>query len=471
MPKLIFMGIAVILFGCAKPPPETVSAEVNSLPYYLVGYEKYGTDLQGDDKTIRASSAAYEWYRDATFGMFIHWGLYSVEKDHEWEMQRNEWQIEDYEKLAIQFNPTEFNAREWASAAKSAGMNYIVITTKHHDGFALWNTQQGDWNIMDRTPYKKDVIKALAAECQKQGIAFGLYYSHLDWYHPEYYPRGETGWDNGRAEAGDFDQYLDYLNAQVAELSSGEYGPIASFWFDGVWDIKEGVDWRLKETYDIIHNNLPHAMIGNNRFSLPQFGEDYQIFERSLPGHDTYKHNTREVSEYPLESADTMNKHWGYNEQDQAFKSTKQLVHYLVRAAGNNGNLLLNVGPPPSGKFQDQVVQGLRAVGEWNQRFGESIFKTRGGPMAEQTWGVMTQGKEGGKTYLHILETPGSKKLDVPIQGQITGVKLFGTDVAVPFSNDENLQIDLSAVALHEIDTILVIEKQGVLKKAHLHKR
>ncbi|MCT4590421.1 MAG: alpha-L-fucosidase [Carboxylicivirga sp.] len=463
---LCFFMLVLFVFGsCTNTKKEKIKDQASSLPvpYYLKGYEKYGLEPQINGDTIRASKAAYEWYRDATFGMFIHWGLYCQEGKHEWEMQLRQWKIKDYEALAPKFNPVEFDAKEWVSIAKDAGMKYMVITSKHHDGFALFETEQGDWDIMDRTPYKKDIIKALAEECQKQGIAFGLYHSHLDWHHSDYYPRGYTGWNNGRPESGDFSKYIDYMNAQVKELSSGKYGPISSWWFDGVWDIKDSVDWRMKETYDIIHKALPHSMVGNNRFSVPMYGEDYQVFERSLPGHNTYKNNTKEVSKFPLESADTMNKHWGYNTKDKDFKSVKTLVHYLVRAAGINGNLLLNVGPPPSGKFQPEVVKRLKEIGQWNKKYGESIFKTRGGPMGEQMWGVMTQGKEGGKTYLHILDDPKTNKLVVPVSGNVTGVKLFATGEAVPFELKDGLVIDLSNIELDEIDTILIIEKEGKL--------
>jgi len=159
-----------------------------------------------------------------------------------------------------------------------------------------------------------------------------------------------------------------------------------------------------------------------------------------------------------------MNKSWGYNEDDGEFKSTKQLVHYLVRAAGINGNLLLNVGPPPTGKFQPEVIKSLKEIGEWNKTFGESVFKTRGGPMQEQAWGVMTQGKEGSKTYLHILNKPESLILEVPVNGNVSAVKLFNNNVEVPFEMGENLQIDLTNLELDAIDTILIIEKEGELK-------
>ncbi len=467
MKRLNWLLCMAVLIGisCVQKENKTEkdAEDTEEIPYYLKGYESYGLEPQINGDNIRASKAAYEWYRDATFGMFIHWGIYSVEGKNEWEMEQRQWQIADYEELAPKFNPVDFDAKEWVALAKEAGMKYMVITSKHHDGFAMWATKHGDWNIMDRTPYKKDIIKALAEECQKQGIAFGLYHSHLDWHHPDYFPRGKTGWKNGRPESGDINKYLDYMNAQVEELSSGEYGPISSWWFDGVWDIEKGVDWRFKETYDIIHKNLPHSMIGNNRFSVPQFGEDYQVFERSLPGHDTYAANTKEVSQFPLESADTMNKHWGYNAEDKAFKSTKELVHYLVRAAGINGNLLLNVGPPPTGKFQTEVINSLKEIGQWNRKYGESVFNTRGGPMAEQPWGVMMQGKEGGKTYLHILDYPKTKLLDVPVTGKVTKVTLFGGGQEVPFTLNGHLQLDLSGVVMDDVDTILVIEKEGAL--------
>jgi len=172
---LLLFGL--VFFGACENKKEIIKTEQKAkeeVPYYLKGYESYGVEPQISGDTINASKAAYEWYRDASFGMFIHWGVYSVEGKHEWEIEQRKWKVEDYEKLATKFKPTEFDAKEWVSIAKEAGMKYIVITSKHHDGFAMWDTQQSDWNIMDRTSYKKDIIKMLSKECEKQGIAFGL---------------------------------------------------------------------------------------------------------------------------------------------------------------------------------------------------------------------------------------------------------------------------------------------------------
>ena len=180
--------------------------------------------------------AAREWFRDARFGIFIHWGVYSVLGEGEWVMNNNKMTIDQYEPLAKEFNPTKFDAEQWVSLFKRAGAEYITITSKHHDGFAMWDSQVSDWDIVDRSPYGQDVLKPLAEECKRQGLKLFFYHSHLDWHHPDYYPRGRTGLHSGRPEAGDFNHYLDYMDAQLTELLSGDYGSVAGIWFDGWWD-------------------------------------------------------------------------------------------------------------------------------------------------------------------------------------------------------------------------------------------
>lgn len=189
---------------------------------------------------------ARKWFQDARFGLFIHWGIYSVPggewKGHttrsvgEWLMNTEKIPISEYEPIAAQFNPTEFDPKEWVSLARAAGMKYITITSKHHDGFAMWDSKVSNWDVADRTPYKKDILKMLADECQRQGIKLFFYHSHLDWHHPDYFPRGRTGQTAGRPESGDFNKYLDYMDAQLSELLSGRYGKIGGIWFDGWWD-------------------------------------------------------------------------------------------------------------------------------------------------------------------------------------------------------------------------------------------
>ena len=207
--------------------------------------------------------AARQWFQDNKFGLFIHWGVYSVLGKGEWVMNDDKMTVAEYEKLPGQFNPTEFNPAEWVAMAKDAGMRYITITSKHHDGFAMWGTKQGDWDIVDRTPYHKDVLKMLAEECRKQGIKLFFYHSQLDWHSPNYFPLGRTGRTAGRPEGGDWYKYLDYMDSQLRELLTS-YGPIGGIWFDGMWD-KPDADWRLEKTYSLIHSHQPAALIGSNQ--------------------------------------------------------------------------------------------------------------------------------------------------------------------------------------------------------------
>jgi alpha-L-fucosidase len=410
---------------------------------------------------------AQEWFREARFGMFIHWGVYSLLGKGEWVMENDRITVADYEKLPPRFNPVEYDPAEWVRVAKDAGMRYITITSKHHDGFAMWDSKVSDYDIVDRTPYGKDVLKALAEECRKAGLKLFFYHSHLDWHHPDYYPRGKTGRHTGRPEAGSFDRYLDYMNAQVAELAGGEYGELGGFWFDGWWDqqVNEAdksdrtthVDWRLEETYDLIHRLQPQALIGNNHHVAPFEGEGFQMFERDLPGANTFGYNTTEVGTLPLESCDTINGSWGFNASDKAFKSSKELIHYLVRAAGSDANLLLNVGPTPAGSFSPEVVERLREIGAWTREFGETIYGTRGGPMKPQPWGVMTS-KEG-VVYVHVLAADAPERLILPETAglRVRDARLFGSgrEVAIEMTPDVTLHLPLDG--RHPVDTTIVL--------------
>jgi alpha-L-fucosidase len=309
--------------------------------------------------------------------------------------------ISEYEQLAPKFNPTEFDAAGWVALAKAAGMKYITITSKHHDGFAMFATRQSKWNIVDATPYGKDPMKALAEECRKQGIKLCFYHSQLDWHNPEYYPRGTTGQTAGRPESGDFNKYLDFMDAQLTELLTN-YGPIGGIWFDGMWD-KPKADWRLQQTYSLIHKLQPATLIGSNHHVKPYDGEDFQMFEKDLPGQNTAGFNqTSDISSIPLETCETINGAWGYNSHDNRFKSTKQLVQYLVKAAGHNANFLLNIGPMPSGRIQPEFVDRLKEIGAWMDKNRESIYGTRGGPVTPRPWGVTTA--KGDTVYVHILD-------------------------------------------------------------------
>lgn len=408
------------------------------------------------------------WFSEARFGMFIHWGVYSLLGKGEWVMENDGMTVEEYERLPARFNPVDFDPAEWVRIAKDAGMRYITITSKHHDGFAMWDSEVSDYDIVDRTPYGKDVLKALAEECERQGIELFFYHSHLDWRHPDYYPRGKTGRRTGRPEAGDFDRYLQYMNAQVAELASGEYGALGGFWFDGWWDqhVNEDdktdrsthVDWKLSETYELIHRLQPQALVGNNHHVDPFEGEDFQIVERDLPGQNTFGYNTTAVSGLPLETCDTINGSWGFNASDRAFKSPRELVHYLVRAAGHGANLLLNVGPTPEGTFQPEAKAALSEVGRWTRVHGESIYGTRGGPMPPQPWGVMTRTDD--RLFVHVLSDALPAKLRLPGTAglEARSAWILGTDRRVGLSaEEEELVLELRSDMRDTFDTIVAI--------------
>jgi alpha-L-fucosidase len=401
-----------------------------------------------------ANLKAREWFENARFGMFIHWGVYSVVGDGEWLMNNHKMTVAEYERLPPEFNPTEYHPAEWVALAKAAGMKYITITSKHHDGFAMFGTKQNHWNIVDATPYKKDVLKMLADECHRQGIKLFFYHSELDWHNADYFPRGRTGQTAGRPETGDWNRYLEFMDNQLHELLTG-YGEIAGIWFDGWWD-RPDADWHLDRTYGLIHSLQPAALIGNNHHRLPFPGEDFQMFEKDLPGQKTAAFNeTAEVGKLPLETCDTISNAWGYNKTDKHFKSTAQLIRYLARAAGYNANFLLNIGPMPSGQIQPEFVERLRGVGRWMDRNGESIYGTHAGPIAPTSWGSTTE--RAGRIYVHVMDYDG----DLLALSKLPAVKSART---LASGTPVEISTVTGGIVLHlpqtrdEADTVIVLE-------------
>lgn len=398
-----------------------------------------------------------EWFQDARFGLFIHWGVYSVLGDGEWVMNNQQIPIKTYEKLPAFFNPVDFNPTEWVQMAKDAGMKYITITSKHHDGFAMYDSKVSDYNIVKRTPYGKDVLKMLADECRKQGIKLFFYHSQLDWRHPDYFPRGNTGAGyTGREEKGDMNKYLDYMDAQLTELLTN-YGDIGGIWFDGMWD-KKDAEWRLSQTYSLIHKLQPGTLVGSNHHVTPYEGEDFQMFEKDLPGHNTTGFAPEQkVGALPKEVCETINNSWGFNLRDDKNKSIKDLIQYLVKGAGYDANFLLNVGPMPNGKIQPEHVALLKQMGEWTRQYGETIYGTRGGPLTPREWGVTT--KRGNKVYIHILNWY-DETLTLPKLGKkVVSAKLFIDKTPVKFvENDFGLSIKVPKDKMNEIDTVIELE-------------
>jgi alpha-L-fucosidase len=324
---------------------------------------------------------AREWFSDARFGLFIHWGPFSIPGSGEWVMQVRNISVKNYTNLKDFFNPTEFNAAEWVRMAKNAGMKYITLITRHHDGFSMWDTKFSDFNIMN-TPYHKDIVKMLADECHKQGIGLFLYYSLLDWRRDDYsYWTGNTGHGTGRTVHGNWSDYIQFMKNQLTELLTN-YGEIAGIWFDGYWDQldndnhdnpKPRVDWHFREIYDLIHKLQPQCLVGNNHHITPLPGEDFQMFEKDLPGNNTTGFGGASVSALPLETCETMNNSWGYNITDVSYKSVKDLIHYMVNAAGHNANFLLNVGPMPNGEIQTEFKDTLKAMARLLSQRGHKV--------------------------------------------------------------------------------------------------
>ena len=399
---------------------------------------------------------AREWFQDAKFGMFIHWGVYSILGDGEWVMNNQRIDKQTYQKLPAFFNPISYDPAEWVALAKAAGMKYITLTSKHHDGFAMWDSKLTDWDIVDRTPYGKDIIKMLADECKKQGIKLFFYHSQLDWYQEDYYPRGNTGSTAGRPEKGDWYKYLDYMDGQLTELLTN-YGEIGGIWFDGFWD-KKDADWRLDKTYGLIHKLQPACLVGSNHHLATFPGEDFQMFEKDLPGQKTTGFNPdQQMGELPYETCETMNNSWGFNLQDKNYKSTKNLIQYLVKAAGFNSNFLLNVGPMPDGRIQPEFIKTLGEIGKWMEKNGETIYGTRGGPVSPRAWGVTTQ--KGNKVFVHVLNPEDNNLLIPDFGAKVKKITFFGSGEKLKYRQDAfGIAISVPEGAFDEIDTILVME-------------
>ena len=320
----------------------------------------------------------------------------------------------------------------------------------------MFDSKVSDWNIVARTPYKKDPLKMLADECHRQGIKLFFYYSQLDWHNPDYYPRGQTNWPNGRPDHGDWNAYLDtYLDGQLTELLTN-YGPIGGIWFDGMWD-KPDADWHLQKTYALIHRLQPAALIIPNHHEAPKPGEDVQTFERDLPGQNTAGFNTKYVSTaLPLESSDTLNDSWGFNIGDSNYKSAPDLERRLIRAAGNNSNLLLNIGPYPNGEIDPQFVTRLHAIGDWLAKYGDSIYGTRGGPIPPGDWGVTTQ--KADKIYVHVLNWASPLLALPPIEGKISSAQMLlgGESVDVTQTAD-GVILKLRPQGKDEVDRVIAL--------------
>jgi len=408
---------------------------------------------------------ARKWFDSARFGMFIHWGAFSVLGDGEWVMNNRNIRVPEYTRLLQIFNPIDFDAAKWVSIAKNAGMQYITLITRHHDGFSDWDTRQSDWKITN-TPWGKDAVKLLADECHKQGIKLFVYYSLLDWYRSDYqYETGRTGHGTGRTKKSDWNSYLNFMKAQLTELLTN-YGEIGGVWFDGFWDQLDNdsdknqqskVDWHINEIYTLIHKLQPQCLIGNNHHQTPLAGEDFQMFEKDLPGANTTGFGGASVSSLPLETCETINDSWGFNITDRNHKSLKVLVQLLVKDAGYGANLLLNIGPLPNGDIQPEFKERLSGMGNWLKIYGPTIYGTHAGFIRPQDWGAVTE-KEN-KVYLHIFKA-GGDKFFLKLPYKVKSAKLFSANSPLKFQalSDNYIMIDLKNIQQDAIDTVVELE-------------
>jgi len=378
-------------------------------------------------------------WRARRFGMFIHWGPVSL-TGHEISWSRgDQTPIEKYDNLYKEFNPVKFNADDWVAAAKAAGMKYIVLTTKHHDGFCLWNTQQTDYNIMN-SPFGRDVVKELSAACKKAGIAFGTYYSTCDWHHPNFPGGGKHG--SVKNPDADLDRYTTYLTNQVAELINN-YGPLCTIWFDVPqhFDAKRG-----QAVIDTLRSLQPDIVI-NNRVGARG---DYDTPEQTIGGFNTTR---------PWETCMTICNQWSWKPND-GMKSLVQCLQTLILTTGGDGNLLFNVGPMPTGEIEPRQVQRLKEMGEWLAKYGETVYATRGGPYKPGSWGASTH--KDNTVYVHILNFPANGILTLPaLDKKIIASKLLtGGSVDVQ-QTDEAVTITIPVGYRQEADTLVELTLDG----------
>lgn len=368
--------------------------------------------------------AAREAFADSRFGIFIHWGIYSMFAQGEWYMNKGI-DAQEYAKAAGGFYPAAFDARAWVKAIKASGARYICFTSRHHDGFSMFDTAVSDYDIIDASPFKRDIIAELAEACREEGIALHFYYSLLDWTREDY-PVGRTGLGTGRkGDSQNYDSYIKFMKDQLTELLT-KYGKIGAIWFDGDWDHDsdpQPFDWRYPEIYSHIHGIDPSCLIGNNHHLTPFEGEDFQMFERDLPGENTTGWASGQtVSSLPLEMCQTMNGMWGYKVEDQNYKSVEDLVRLIVRAASKGSNLLLNIGPQPDGNLPAAALDRLAGIGEWMNVYGASVYGTSATGLPEQSWGVTT--RNDSSLFLHLIEPlEGVEAISVPLDPSRKKVK------------------------------------------------
>jgi len=403
-----------------------------------------------DPPAVQEKDARLKWWRQARFGMFVHWGPVSlkgteigwsrvgIRRDLGRSKETGSIPAEVYDNLYKQFNPVKFNADEWVRIAKAAGMKYFVFTTKHHDGFSMFDSKLNDYKITN-SPFKRDVVAELAEACHKAGLPLGFYYSPPDWHHPDYFTENHA-------------RYIKYLHGQVRELCTN-YGKVDIIWFDGLG--RKPKYWDAERLCKMIHELQPHALI-NNRCGLPG---DYETPEQRV--------GVMRKDGRPWETCMTLGDQWAWKPKDN-IKSFKRCIQTLVRVAGGDGNFLFNVGPMPDGRIEPRQVKRLQEMGEWLAKYGESIYGTRGGPFLGQCCSAIDcmSTRKGNRIYVHILDWPdklSDRILNLPSIGKkvIRSRLLTGGEVELK-QTSSGITIKVPKKYRQEIDTIVVLEIDGV---------
>ena len=404
-----------------------------------------------------ANRQARKEFSERRLGIFLHWGIAAMFGQGEWYYAFKRLQKEPYVEAAGCFFPSRFDAAEWARAFSDAGAGYVCFTTRHHDGFSMWPSDATDFD-MDATPFKRDIVGELTKAVKAEGMRMHFYYSLIDWIREDY-PGSRKD-----PEKTDYDHYLEFEKQQIRELME-RYKP-GALWFDGWWDHKNDprpFDWKLDELYTLIHSIDDACLIGNNHHVEPFPGEDFQMFERTVPGDKFFGRDHYVSREMPLEMCQTMNGAWGFKIEDQDYKSVKDLIHLLVRNVSRDANLLLNIGPYPDGTLPPPAVERLKGIGEWMKKYSRSVNGCGSAGYPDQPWGLVTRNEKS--VFLHIFEpgklpSNGTQSLIIlPFNNKVASVAGMSGDFKCDWklSKDGFLSLTMPNPDFEETDTIIEI--------------
>jgi alpha-L-fucosidase len=447
-PCLIATWLALPALAIGAEPPEASEAkaiEPSGAP--SAGAAEGQSDEASQDDASAPPEIIAEWRR-LKFGLFVHWGPVSLKgteigwsrggerRGHRTQSNPSGIPVEVYDNLYKEFNPVEFDAREWVETAKAAGMRYMVFTTKHHDGFSMFDSRLTDYKITSRdSPFGRDVVGELADACHEGGLWWGIYYSPPDWHHPDYRTERHA-------------KYVEFLHGQIRELLTN-YGRVDIMWFDGLGGTAE--DWDSKRLFRMIRTLQPEIII-NNRGGLPG---DYDTPEQRIG---------RMQVDRPWETCMTICRQWAWKPDDQ-MKSLEECIQTLVKVVGGDGNLLFNVGPMPDGRIEPRQVERLKQMGQWLARYGESIYDTRGGPFPRGAWGASTH--KGNTIYLHLLNDAVDPVVLPPIEKKILEARVLTGGAAAVKQSDEMIEVAVPRQDRHQIDTIVVLQLDGPAAEAN----